>query len=122
MVRSSRPPIATLPAALVMNGFHSRYADRPVSVCHTASTGALMVTWVVMVLLMSAPPVPADQDELAEHVPPRNDSYDQGGPQDHDHLFAGGASEVAVQPQREGHDAQPQELPSDLEEQDGQHL
>src|SRR5687767_10968735 len=96
MVRSSRSPTLRMPTAAVMNGFHLRYPSSWVRTCHTTSAGASMVTLVVMILLMSAPPVAADEDVLAEHVAPRDDREHDAGPQDLDDLLPRRSGEVAI--------------------------
>src|SRR5678815_4839391 len=75
-----------------------------------------------MILLMSAPAVAARQHELVDRVSPRDDGDHDDDPQHLDCLFARGAGEVAIQPQRKCYGTDPYRLPPDLEEQDGQHL
>lgn len=52
---------------------------------------------------------------------PGYDGRDDDDPDDRSGLGPGGALELVVQPQGEGDDSKPEQLPSDFEDQDGKH-
>jgi hypothetical protein len=71
-----------------------------------------LVRWVS--LSVSTPWLPRCRHVLREHLAPRDDGDDDHDPEDRRGLLADGPFKPTVQPQRQGDDAEPEQLPRSL--------